>query len=216
MLTAITGSCRTRATRTMDIGSAVIVIACLAVPANALGLGVPDTADDATSAERPSRGEADADAATLEAVIREGRLAVGDSVQVTVSGERMKGVILEAGPTGLVLTDDWGVGRLSVAEADIVRIERRDPLKNGAWWGFAIGWGVALALVYPSCSYDGEQCGLLAAGIASPGAGIGAGIGTLVDALLYENIYRRTLASRVTVTPSASRGSVGARLSVAW
>ena len=143
----------------------------------------------------------------LGAVAREGGLAVGDTVRVTVSGERMKGVILSLGTTELTLTDGWNprdprvqaglrgrLGRWTVAEADIVRIERRDSLKDGAWWGFAIGWGVGLALVYPSCSYDGERCGLLAAGIAFPGAGIGAGIGTLVDALLYENVYRRTPA----------------------
>ena len=164
----------------------------------------------------------------LETLARSGELTTGDSVRVAVSAGRMKAVILEVRPTELVLMTDAGHlpdprqwrGRRerpwTVEAADIVSIERRGPLKNGALWGMVIGWVSATAWASHGCDYEGEPCGLLAAVIGSPGAGIGAGVGALVDALVWEDIYRRTPASRVTLTPQSSQDAVGARLTVRW
>jgi hypothetical protein len=91
-----------------------------------------------------------------------------------------------------------GGTRRDFNESDVMLIRQRrgDSLSNGAWWGFGIGAGLAVAvlLAYTACDLcDGELGpGEAAAAISVYGA-MGAGVGVGVDALIRrpQTIYRR-------------------------
>ena len=142
-------------------------------------------------------------ASSLDEVVRAGRLTRGEVVYVTVvGGERLKAEIADASSTGLAL---WSGRRYwQVAEAELVKVERRDPIHGGIWIGIGIGF-----LATPVACNFGRYCAF--------SGFLGGLVGGLVDAgvreVLYEAQARNT--RRVKVSPIPGKG-VGARMSVEW
>ena len=154
---------------------------------------------------------------SLQELLHRGLLTSGDVVYVTeaTTGRRTRSLVRDLSPTTLTLTG--GLSSWTLAEPEIKRLDVRDPVKNGAWWGFVVGLGIGFALAHPGCSYDGEQCPPgLSTMIGSPVGAIGAGVGAIVDFFKLQTVYRRQDPASVTVAPAARNDGVGARVSVVW
>lgn len=149
----------------------------------------------------------------------------GQTVWVTAAdGTMTKGKVQTVGTTGVQLTS--GAGRTSLPLSSIERIETRDSLKNGAIIGaiptavlLGVGAGVVSGLdcLFKTVCEDSANKHALIGAVA--GAGIGALIGAAIDRAIPGRrvLYRAAgRAARVTVTPAASPGHAGLRMTLAW
>jgi hypothetical protein len=121
----------------------------------------------------------------------------GSVVMVTdPSGSVTSGVIETLSPSTLSLLVDDTRRTFGEMDVDLIRQRRGDSLANGAWWGFGIGAGLAVAVLraYTACDVcDGELGpGEAAAAVIVYGA-MGTGVGVGIDALIrrHRTIYRR-------------------------
>ena len=161
----------------------------------------------------------------LDELVRTGDLRRGVGVYVTdADGRRLKGTISEVSSTELTVTQ-W-LDRWTLAPTDVRKIELQDPLKNGIWWGLAVG----AATVSGSCFsrlYTKALCGSgsdsAAAAILGvlfhglPYAAIGAVVGGLVDASsIHTTLYEAPGTTRLTLSPTLSPGGAGVQVSVGW
>ena len=119
----------------------------------------------------------------------------GDRITVTDSaGSERTGRIVGLSPSALELLVDGARHDFREAQVDTIRQWRHDSLRNGMWFGLAIG--AALGAKADNPSAPGAILGLFAA------AGMGIGVG--IDALIPSRqvIYQSTgVARRVTVAP---------------
>jgi len=150
-----------------------------------------------------------------------GHVKDGQKVSVTdEQGREFKGRAA-LGPD--LLTIASGSVKNDVPYQQIVRIDRKDGLKNGALIGLAVGAALGVGLVQ-----DGSDCDPVVIGCGDPGAGnyvaaglvlagLGSAIGVGIDALIGgdRTVYRRG-DTRVRVVPSVSRGGATAALTISW
>jgi len=151
-----------------------------------------------------------------------GHVKDGQKVSVTdEQGRELKGRIAKLGPD--VLTVASGSVTTDVPYGQIVKIDRKDSLKNGALIGLVVGAALGVGLVQ-----DGSDCDPVVIGCGDPGAGnyvaaglvlagLGSAIGVGIDALIGgdRTVYRRG-DTRVRVVPSVSRGGATAALTISW
>ena len=105
-----------------------------------------------------------------------GGLRRGTSVYVTdTNGQRVKGTIRQVSPTGLTIAR--GEKTWALADREIAKIDRQDPI----WTGVVIGAGVGYAGVLAYC-LGGDYSHCFAAGIyAYPFVASAAALGALFD-----------------------------------
>ena len=119
----------------------------------------------------------------------------GDRITVTDSaGSEQTGRIVGLSPSVLELLVDDARHDFREAQVDTIRQWRQDSLRNGMWFGLAIGAALGARADNPSA--PGAVLGLFAA------AGMVIGVG--IDAMIPSRqvIYQSTgAARRVTVTP---------------
>ena len=142
-----------------------------------------------------------------------GSLQPSDGVYVTdTAGRRLKGAISDVSSAGLVVTH--GGRAWTVAVADERRIDLQDPLANGIGYGMAAVAGPLSAVCFAGGSHLGECTYVLL--YAFPVVALGGVVGAVVDALRHKTVYRAAGSMQASVSPIVSRGSLGARVSVAW
>jgi hypothetical protein len=148
-----------------------------------------------------------------------GRLKVGQKVSVTDDqGRELKGSITILTADTLTITS--GRDRTDVPYARVVRVDRKDGLKNGALIGLGTGAVLGVLAIIPDCDPQEFLCGDPGAGNYLAGAlvvgGLGAAIGTGLDALIGgdQNIYRRGLT--ITASPTIGPHRAGASLAIVW
>ena len=125
----------------------------------------------------------------------------GDRITVTDSaGHERTGRVVDLSPSALGLVID-GVRR-DFREAQVHTISQRRPdsLKNGAWFGFAVGAAIGATAFMPRYDITGGYAAMVLGLYAAAGTGIGVGLDALVRS--RQVIYRSTgTARRVTVAP---------------
>ena len=132
------------------------------------------------------------------------QLGPGDGVYVRMTnGYRIKADVSHLGPNSLTLSNG-----LTLAEEDILSIELQDSL----WEGAAIGLGVGVALLF-TLPVGSDSAAAVVSGVALLLAAP-AGVGACVDGSLHRTVYPSTRTVRLS--PTVTRGGVGARLSVGW
>ena len=153
-------------------------------------------------------------ATSLDELSGSGRLQAGDGVHVTdARGRRIKGDVVDLSSVAVSLTD--GRTTWTVADAEISRIGRADPLKNGMW----IGAGLAFAGAIANCHLvEKRRSGYCYATFYTLpiSLGLGVGLGALFDANRREKLFEATGSADVQVSPVVTQGGAGARLSVGW
>jgi hypothetical protein len=78
----------------------------------------------------------------------------GNTVAVTdAAGSQVAGRIQSLTPSVLSLDVDGTARTFGETEVNLIRQRRGDSLANGAWWGFGIGAGLAVAVLaaYTAC-----------------------------------------------------------------
>jgi len=144
----------------------------------------------------------------------------GDAFVVRRSdGTRVTGQLQEVVPGKLRLRVRGNLLELSEAEVD--RIERRDPADDGALVGALTGGGVAAAWSAIGCGvYGGGSLCLFEYGLflGVPLVVSGGVAGYLVDRAMRHVVFvaMPARAPRLSVSPVVSRHHRGAALSVAW
>ena len=162
----------------------------------------------------PAAAAAQDVATSLDDLLHSRQLRPGDGVYVTnAMGKRIKGDVTDVSPTGLAITD--GRDTWTLAESEVSKIERQDPVDTGIWLGIGIAVGSTLAVCAVERAAGAELCfsgyyGLL------PALAAGAGIGWYMDATNHKTIYRKSGAARLRIAPVVSRNRLGAVLSVGW
>ena len=139
----------------------------------------------------------------------------GDAVDITdASGTVLRGSLLKATDTELVVDVRGEVLRYS--EADVTRVRARsfDKLWEGALIGTAAG-ALTGALVVDAMDCYQDEC----VGYALPFIGAGAGIGIGIDAMIrrFKVVYSaagRPTGSQVLVVPMTGHGARGAAIAV--
>jgi hypothetical protein len=153
------------------------------------------------------------------------RLVAGEALIVTnSSGEIVKGRLVQASGTGLVLRGR--AGNLQLAASDVQRIERpRDTLWNGVLIGAAVGFGAgALLAAIDDCSGPGiGPCFSDTEGVFYVGGVMGlmgSGIGAAVDAMVRRErvvfVGAQSGSTRATITPLLSWGRAGLQMQMWW
>lgn len=161
----------------------------------------------------PGGAAAQDTAVSLDELLHAGSLQPGDGVYVTdAAGRRLKGAISDVSSGGLVITH--GGRAWTVAVADVRRIDLQDPLANGIGYGMAAVAGSISAVCLAGGSNPGECTYVLL--YALPVVALGGVAGAVVDALRHKTVYRAAGSIQASVSPVVSRGSLGARVSVAW
>ena len=152
-------------------------------------------------------------AASFDGLIAEGGLRLGETVLVTdVWGHRVEGRLAELRPGTLVLTQ--GTLMLEMAEANVVRVQRRDSIQNGLWLG--LGAGIAAAWITPNvfCDLPDDECAAIVfSAIGLPSIAGGALAGALVDAVIKKTVFQSRGgpgSARIQVTPMLGAGRAGA------
>jgi hypothetical protein len=121
----------------------------------------------------------------------------GSTVTVTdPAGSVTSGRIETLSSSALSLLVDNTRRTFGEMDVNLIRHRRGDSLANGAWWGFGIGAGLAVAALwaYTACDLcDGELGPGEAAAAVSVYGAMGAGVGVGIDALVRREqiIYRR-------------------------
>jgi hypothetical protein len=148
----------------------------------------------------------------------------GETVIVVTDTETIRGRVLRLAADGLVLTD--GGAQHTVALQRLNRVERPpDSLWNGAFAGYAVGFGVGFALVianpcdpYAFLCWDGPGFGALVGGIITGPLGMLGG--AITDALIKRPRIvfdkRSSSRTRTAIAPVLLRGGAGLRVVVAF
>ena len=165
----------------------------------------------------PEAASAQTDADEIRRRVKEGQkvLIVDDQ------GRELTGRIGELRADALMLR--VGRDRSDVPYDRILRIDRpRDGVSDGALKGLAVGAGLGLVA---GLAAAGDDAGFLDFGFAdvAPVAvpvlgGIGALVGWALDASIRHqpNLYRRTSATRINLSPTVGRSRRGMAISVSW
>ena len=135
----------------------------------------------------------------------------GDRVTVTDSaGREQTGRIVDLSPSALALFVDGARHDFREVQVHTIRQWRQDSLKNGAWFGFAVGAAYGLTAFFPK--FDIYRPGLFLGFMAAAGTGVGVGLDALVPS--RQVIYQSTgAARRVTVAPLVARDRRGLTVS---
>jgi hypothetical protein len=165
----------------------------------------------------PASASAQTTQDTFQQLRDAGELEPGDSFVVRRSdGTRVTGKLQEVVPGKLRLRVRGNLLELSEAEVD--RIERRDPADDGALLGALAGVGATAALGYGLCGSDRECIGYAVFYLGGPLA-LGGGVaGYIVDRAMRHVVFvaMPARAPRVTLNPAVSRHQRGAALSITW
>jgi hypothetical protein len=139
---------------------------------------------------------------------------VGSPVEVAVlGGTVLKGRLIEASETGLLLNTDGKEVQLAATRIERVSRWGRDSLWNGALIGFAMMAAVPLIWSASSGLASDEWGDAMAVSVLY--GGIGAGIGAGIDALIQRKIMLfRATASEVAIVPTIARHRKGIALSL--
>ncbi len=122
------------------------------------------------------------------------------------------GVVREATPDSLVIASGDDTWRWDAA--DVWAIRKHDRVSSGAWLGFGAGLLTMAALA--RAQYGDEQAGYFMLYYGYPVAGVSALVGGIVDSLTQETVYRPRGTAGVSLSPMATKGGVGARVSIGW
>jgi len=153
------------------------------------------------------------------------RLKVGDTVWVTdAEGREVTGKIRDLSPTSLLLDAGGSPQNFQAARVGTIRIQPKDPLRNGVLWGALAGGvtGAASCLLNPQCGGDDEIAAAVSLALAGVGAVAGAGIGAGVDAAVKGPkliVYAAPAASgggRLSVAPMITPRTKGVAVSFAF
>ena len=168
----------------------VVTLSLVLLPGGAAGQDPASSWKELQGADRPRRG---------------------DGVYVTDStGRRIKGAISDVLSTGLTITrgrETW-----TVNDTEITKIERQDPIWNGA----AIGAGIGYGALFAYCM-RGDYSDCFAAGVyAYPFVAATTALGILWDATTHETLFEAPGHSKVAMVPMMGRERFGVQLSVSW
>ena len=121
----------------------------------------------------------------------------GDRITVTdSSGREHSGRIIDLSPSGLELWTDGAHQDFREAHVHTVSQMRQDTLRNGAWFGLAVG---AMYFI-PKYDIGGRYAAMFFGLWAAAGTGVGVGLDALVPS--RQVIYQPTgAARRVTAAP---------------
>ena len=135
----------------------------------------------------------------------------GDRITVTDSaGREQTGRIVDLSPSALALFIDGARHDFREAQVHSIRQWRQDSLKNGAWFGFAVGAALGATALNPRA--DIAAPALFLGFMAAAGTGVGVGLDALVPS--RQVIYQSTgAARRVTVAPLMARDRRGLAVS---
>jgi hypothetical protein len=118
----------------------------------------------------------------------------GHAVTLTdASGTEVSGRIESLSSSALSLASDGTRRDFLETDVTLIRQRRGDSLANGAWWGFGILAGLAIAGTAQCGECWRDEPAFMAAFIGFQGA-LGAGVGVGIDALRRgeHTIYRRS------------------------
>ena len=137
----------------------------------------------------------------------------GDRVTVTDSaGREQTGRIVDLSPSALALFVDGARHDFREVQVHTIRQWRQDSLKNGAWFGFAVGAAVGATAFIPKYDISGRYAAMFFGLYAAAGTGIGVGFDALMPS--RQVIYQSTgTARRVTVAPLMARDRRGLAVS---
>ena len=152
------------------------------------------------------------------------RLKAGDTIWVTdAEGREIRGKVQGLSPASLQVKSGGATQDFPPARVATIRVQPKDPLRNGVLWGALIGFagGAASCLVNEECTGDEGGAGVTAA-LALVGAAAGAGIGAGVDAAVKGPklvVYRAPGASgtaRLSIAPVVTARAKGVAVSFAF
>ena len=125
----------------------------------------------------------------------------GDRITVTDSaGRERTGRIIDLTPTALGLLTDGARHDFGEAHIDTISQMRQDTLRNGAWFGLAVGAAIGATYFIPKYDIAGRYATMFFGLWAAAGTGVGVGLDALVRS--RKVIYQPTgAARRVTVAP---------------
>ena len=128
-------------------------------------------------------------------------VALGDRVTVTDSaGRERTGRVVDLSPASLGLVIDGMRRDFREARVHTIRQWRPDSLKNGAWFGFAVGAAIGATAFIPKYDIADGYAAMFLGLYAAAGTGVGVGLDALAPS--RQVIYRSTgTARRVTVAP---------------
>ena len=142
-------------------------------------------------------------------------LKTGDPLTVTdTRGELVRGKLVQLDDTGIVLNP--GNNERRRFEAQMVNtIEKRDPLRNGALIGLAIGAPLGVLGGVFAANLEGGEYVLWGVLDGAIYGGIGAAIGTGIDALIggHKVVYERAKTT-VKLAPLLSKDRKGIMLTL--
>ena len=129
----------------------------------------------------------------------------GDRITVTDSaGRERTGRIIDLSPTALGLLTDGARHDFREAHIDTISQMRQDTLRNGAWFGLAVGAAIGATYFIPKYDIAGRYATMFFGLWAAAGTGVGVGLDALVRS--RKVIYQPTgAARRVTVAPLLAR-----------
>ena len=135
----------------------------------------------------------------------------GDRITVTDSaGREQTGRIVDLSPSALALLIDGARRDFREVQVHSIRQWRQDSLKNGAWFGLAVGAALGATALNPRA--DIAAPALFLGIMAAAGAGVGVGLDALVPS--RQVIYQSAgTARRVTVAPLVARDRRGLAVS---
>jgi hypothetical protein len=192
------------------------VLLAAAVSAGAADLDIDNVRGHRNGAA-PEASSAQAYADEIRRRVKEGQkiLIVDDQ------GRELTGRIGELRADALMLL--VGRDRSDVPYDRILRIDRpRDGVSDGALKGLGIGVGLGLLAGLAAAADDSDFLDFGFADVAPIAApvlgGIGALFGLALDASIRHqpNLYRRTSATRINLSPTVGRGRRGMAISVSW
>ena len=125
----------------------------------------------------------------------------GDRITVTdSSGREHTGRIIDLSPSGLELWTDGAHQDFREAHVHTISRMRQDTLRNGAWFGLAVGAAIGATYFIPKYDIAGRYAAMFFGLWAAAGTGVGVGLDALVPS--RQVIYQPTgAARRVTVAP---------------
>ena len=137
----------------------------------------------------------------------------GDRVTVTDSaGREQTGRIVDLSPSALALFVDGARHDFREVQVHTIRQWRQDSLKNGAWFGFAVGAAVGATAFIPDYDISGRYVAMFFGLYAAAGTGVGVGLDALVPS--RQVIYQSTgTTRRVTVAPLVAHDRHGLAVS---
>lgn len=198
----------------MSLAASVLLAATVSVGGNPPQV---ETARLQEKGSRPVAASAQIDADEIRRRVKQGQKIV----IVDDQGRQLSGRIGELRADALMLL--VGRDRSDVPYDRILRIDRpRDGVSDGALKGLAIGAGLGVLAGLAAAADDADFLDFGFADVAPIAVpvlgGIGALIGLGVDASMrhQSNLYRRTSATRINLSPTLGRSRRGMAISVSW